>query len=112
LLWRTGVRFTAGEAVKAIGDGDLWYPRAVLSALVRRSILNRSVSQKRLTSREMEILRLLGMETKNQTIADQLFISRETVRWHLRALYSKIGVNNRSEAQQYVLNHHKEFHQA
>ncbi len=82
------------KAVQAIGEGVLWYPRAVLSALARKSILNRSLSQKKLTDREKEVLRLLGLDRKNQAIADQLYISRNTVRWHLRTLYSKIGVSN------------------
>lgn len=93
------------KAVIAIGEGVLWYPRSVLSALARKFMLNRSISRKSLTAREAEILRLLGMDQKNQAIADQLCISRETVRWHLRTLYSKIGVKNRSEAQQYALKH-------
>jgi DNA-binding NarL/FixJ family response regulator len=92
------------KAVKSIGEGELWYPRAVLSALARGSILSMSGSQKKLTARETEILRLLGMDQKNQAIADQLFISRETVRWHLRALYAKLGVSGRDEARRYALN--------
>jgi DNA-binding NarL/FixJ family response regulator len=95
------------RAVKAVSEGDLWYPRAVLSALVRKSILHTSMTQKGLTSREAEILRMIGMNKQNQEIADLLFISRETVRWHLRTLYSKIGVKNRSEAQLYSLKHNE-----
>ena len=98
-------------AVEAICAGDLWYPRAVLSALVRKLILNRSIRQKGLTSREAEILRLLGMDRRNQEIADELFISRETVRWHLRTLYSKIGVKNRCEAQLYAHKHRNDIGQ-
>jgi DNA-binding NarL/FixJ family response regulator len=100
------------NVVKTIVAGNLWFPRAVLSALARKSILNRSILQKGLTGRETEILRLIGMDYKNQAIADQLFISRDTVRWHLRALYSKIGVTNRSEAYQYALKHYGDGHQA
>ncbi len=100
------------KAVKTIGEGDLWYPRSVLSALARRSILSRSILRKKLTARETEILRLVGMNQKNQAIADQLFISRDTVRWHLRTLYSKIGVNNRLEAHQYALKHYGDFYEA
>ena len=91
--------------VEAIREGDLWYPRAILATLARRWMLNQSISRKKLTEREEEILRLLGMDQKNQEIADQLFISRETVRWHIRTLYAKIGVSNRSEARQYALKH-------
>ncbi len=96
-------------AVKAICQQDLWYPRAVLAMLVRRSILNRSITRKGLTAREAEILGLLGKNKANQEIADLLFISRETVRWHLRTLYSKIGVKNRSEAQLYAHKHREEI---
>ncbi len=98
-------------AVKAIGEGDLWYPRSVLSALVRKSILNRNITRKGLTSRETEILCLLGMDKRNQEIADDLFISRETVRWHLRTLYAKIGVKNRAEAQLYAHKHGEDISQ-
>lgn len=99
------------KAVMTISQGDLWYPRTVLSTLARRSILSKSILRKKLTVRETEILRLVGMNQKNQVIADQLFISRDTVRWHLRTLYSKIGVNNRSEAHQYALKHYGDFHE-
>lgn len=90
------------RAIKAMSEGELWYPRAVLSALARGAISNIGKHQKKLTVRETEILRLL-MDHKNQDIADQLFISRETVRWHLRALYAKLGVSGRAEARQHVL---------
>jgi DNA-binding NarL/FixJ family response regulator len=90
------------KAIKAMNEGELWYPRAVLSALARGSILSMHGSHKKLTARETEILRLLRMDQKNQAIADQLFISRETVRWHLRALYSKLGVSSRDEARRFA----------
>jgi DNA-binding NarL/FixJ family response regulator len=90
------------RVIKAMTEGEMWYPRSVLSALARGSLLG-AQDQPRLTARELEILRLLGAEQKNQAIADQLFISRETVRWHLRALYSKIGVTGRLEARRYAL---------
>jgi DNA-binding NarL/FixJ family response regulator len=94
---------TYRKVIRAITQGELWYPRNVLSDLVRGSVLGKKVAQRRLTAREMEILSLLAMDKKNQAIADQLFISRETVRWDLRMLYSKIGVSGRVEAQRYAL---------
>jgi len=59
-------------------------------------------SPRKLTRREKEILRLVGQGYKNQEIAEQLFISRETVRWHLRSLYPKIGVQDRLSAAFYA----------
>jgi DNA-binding NarL/FixJ family response regulator len=87
------------KAVDSIFAGELWFPRRVISAMLRYTLLETS---KQLTRREVEILRLLSSDIKNQQIADSLFISRETVRWHLRSIYTKIGVKNRDEAIRYA----------
>jgi DNA-binding NarL/FixJ family response regulator len=89
------------KAIESIFEGQLWVSRKVLSRIVRTTIQN-GISPK-LTARESEILRLVSQGLKNQEIADRLFISRDTVRWHLRSLYSKIGVANRTGAMRYAL---------
>jgi DNA-binding NarL/FixJ family response regulator len=88
------------KAVHAISKGELWAPRRVLSRLARESQL--ANNPRRLTSREAEILHLLSLHYTNQEIADHLFLSRETVRWHLRSVYSKIGASGRAAAIQYA----------
>ena len=80
------------KSIETIFAGELWVPRAVLSQMVRTSLGNNPL---KLTSRETEILDMITRGLKNQEIADLLFISRETVRWHIRSLYSKIGVGPR-----------------
>jgi len=89
------------KAIESIFDGQLWVPRKVLSQIVQKAI--RSNSLPKLTARESEILHLISVGYKNQEIADQLFISRDTVRWHIRSLYSKICVTNRIGATQYAI---------
>lgn len=56
-----------------------------------------------LTEREFEVLKLCVAGKTNSVIAKQLFISVSTVKFHLRNAYSKLGVNNRKEAFQYML---------
>lgn len=51
-----------------------------------------------LTGREQEVLSLLGKNFSNQEIARALFISESTVKTHLRSIFRKLGVRNRSEA--------------
>ncbi len=56
-----------------------------------------------LTEREFDTLRLTLEGKSNPEISDQLFISVNTVKYHLKNTYSKLGVNNRKEAFQYML---------
>ena len=51
-----------------------------------------------LTKRETEVLRLLARGDSNQKIAAQLCLSTSTVKSHLRNIFSKLAVKNRTEA--------------
>lgn len=51
-----------------------------------------------LTAREKEILQQLVLGMDNQEIADKLFISRETVRNHIKHIYEKLHVHSKSQA--------------
>ena len=51
-----------------------------------------------LTPRELEILRALGEGMTNKTVARQLGISAHTVKFHLEAVFAKLGVASRAEA--------------
>lgn len=92
---------TFRKALHAIFDGEIWVPRKVLSRLLQSLLFGET--GRRLTRREMEVLKLICTGSTNQQIADELFISRETVRWHLRSMYSKIGVKDRGSAIRYAL---------
>lgn len=51
-----------------------------------------------LTVREREVLALLALGLSNAEIAHQLFVSVDTVKTHLRRIFAKLGVNNRTQA--------------
>jgi DNA-binding CsgD family transcriptional regulator/tetratricopeptide (TPR) repeat protein len=52
----------------------------------------------RLTSRQLEVLRLIADGSTNEQIADELFISKKTVEHHVSAIYAKLGVDSRTKA--------------
>lgn len=51
-----------------------------------------------LTDREVDVLKLMSQGLKYQEIADSLYISLNTVRFYVKSMYGKLGVNNRVKA--------------
>ena len=51
-----------------------------------------------LSERELEVLHLIAAGQKNQEVADALVISLNTVRYHTKNLYGKLGVHKRTQA--------------
>jgi DNA-binding NarL/FixJ family response regulator len=53
-----------------------------------------------LSERQREVLELLDLGLPNELIAERLFISKNTVKFHVAAIYARLGVHNRVEAAQ------------
>jgi len=88
------------EAVQQVHNGG-----APMSLQIARKVINHFHSNKQpnpeleqLTSRELEILKLLAKGYMYKEIADQLSITMSTVRSHVCAVYDKLHVHSRSQA--------------
>jgi DNA-binding NarL/FixJ family response regulator len=84
------------RALEAVAKGELWATRQSLAELVR-DLLSKANPSK-LTGRELQILKLVASGCSNQEVANCLFVTRDTIRWHLKSLYSKLGAMNREQA--------------
>ena len=72
-------------------------PIASANQPLRESIPSQELVEP-LTNRELDILDLLAQRLSNKEIAEKLFISPTTVKWHLQHIYGKLGVSKRREA--------------
>lgn len=97
---------TADQILRAIVI--LYEGGAVLSSSVARKILQyfhaRGSSVDGLSSREREILILLGQGIQAVDIAEKLGVSRSTVRTHVRNMLQKLNANSRAQAVAKYLN--------
>jgi DNA-binding NarL/FixJ family response regulator len=55
-----------------------------------------------LTARELEILRLVAGGLRNGRIAQELWVTEQTVKFHLSNVYRKLGLVNRTEAARFA----------
>ncbi|KAB2340531.1 response regulator [Actinomadura rudentiformis] len=83
------------NAVRAAAEGRTVLSPAIASRLVSRVREPRSES---LSTRELEVLRLVARGTSNREIATELFISEATVKTHLTHIYAKLDVKDRAAA--------------
>ncbi len=92
------------ELLQAIQD--VWEGGAPMSAAIARQVVESfhevsstaSGARESLTPREDAVLHLLSQGFSTKEIAEKLFISYPTVRFHLRHIYEKLHVNNRTQA--------------
>ena len=84
-------------AVVAVGRGLVVLPEAMTERLLG-SLEEAGEPPEPLTSRESEVLGLIGRGLSNRMISQELHISEHTVKFHISSLYAKLGVGNRAEA--------------
>lgn len=58
-----------------------------------------------LSPRELEILQLVLAGRTNKEIAAEIFVSEKTVEFHLKNIYTKVGVRKRSLATVWAIQH-------
>jgi DNA-binding NarL/FixJ family response regulator len=83
------------EGIRAAHDG-----RATLAPSVANLLLTsvRSPSARRLSPRELEVLRMVAGGATNKEVASQLFLGETTVKSHLLNVFDKLGVRDRAAA--------------
>ena len=107
-VFQAGAEAVISKAVHSVALGTL------LREVVQGNVVQRHRSEQAacapqdcpLTSRELEILRLAAEGYTNGKIAQELWVTEQTVKFHLSNTYRKIGVANRTEASRYAYMNH------
>ena len=97
--------------VRAAAEGEVLIDPATLTRLLHQVAKEREARRDalalldELTEREREVLQLLAEGTRNDEIAQKLFISPQTVQTHVRNLLAKLGVHSKLEAVAFAVKH-------
>ena len=93
------------SAVHTVHNGGKALAPCITEALMEhiQSIRNKKQMPEQLSSREYEVLELIGAGKSNSDIADNLYISVRTVKFHVSSILSKLGVKNRTQAALWLL---------
>jgi DNA-binding NarL/FixJ family response regulator len=83
------------ESLKELENGGAPMSTNIARLVVSSFHKNR---QSPLTARELEVLELLASGKSYSTIADQLFVDKETVKSHIKNIYLKLEVHSKAEA--------------
>lgn len=80
------------DGIRLVHAGKKRIPTEIASQLAEH------LSDESLTTREIEVLSQIAGGNRNRDIAEQLFISEETVKVHVKHIMEKLGASDRTEA--------------
>ena len=79
-------------AIRQVHAGKKYIPMEIAAYLAEH------LGEDALSQREMEVLQLLSMGTRNSDIGQRLYISTETVKAHMKHIMDKLGAKDRRQA--------------
>ena len=86
------------QAVHEVARGKRSFAPEIRRLLLDEESNTPAIPAEPLTSRELDVLRLVVQGTRNSEIGQRLSISVKTVETHLTSIYGKLGVQSRAEA--------------
>lgn len=98
------------KAIKKVSEGEVWIDRSMMGTMIQEFSKPIQANPEEakidaLTTREREVITLVGEGLKNKHIAERLFISETTVTHHLSSVFSKLEVSDRLELIIYAFRH-------
>ena len=93
------------QCVRKVASGGMWLEKEAVGRTLERLLQAEEMHGKVrdvLTSREIEIVRMVARGYGNREVAEKLFISEGTVKTHLHTIYEKLGLKSRVQLANYA----------
>ncbi len=93
--------------VRAAAEGEVVIDPDLLQSILAHTpvVEPSSLAQVDLTQQELRVLKLLALGFNNDAIAETLVVSRNTVKTHVRHIFEKLGVSDRTQAAVWAVRH-------
>ena len=93
------------QAIREVHQGNPWLSAEITRMLIHEDIhAAEAISQvEKLTDREMDVLQLIAQGLSDKDIANQLTVSKATVRYHVTNILTKLHLENRTQAALYAI---------
>ena len=88
------------RVVRAAAEGDRIIDASLLQSVLEHTPVAEgdALQQADLTQQELRVLKLIALGLNNDAIAETLVVSRNTVKTHVRHIFEKLGVSDRTQA--------------
>lgn len=93
------------QAIRSVRDGHLLFAPEAVAALLRGAGGDRHPELAELTEREREVLAEIARGHSNREIARALAVAEKTVKTHVSSLFTKLGVQDRTQAALFAVRH-------
>ena len=93
------------QAIREVHQGNPWLSAEITRMLIHEDIRTREAISpvEKLTAREMDVLQLIAQGLSDKDIAQQLSVSKATVRYHVTNILTKLHLDNRTQAALYAI---------
>lgn len=91
-----------GQAVDLVSRGGVVLSRGMAETLMNNSCISQLPQNGKLSEREQEVLSLVARGATNGEIAEELIVSENTVKVHVRSILNKLNLRNRQQVAAYA----------
>lgn len=91
-LLKSALRKELTEAIRVLATGKRYFPPEIAAELANH------LGMDALSGREIQVLKMIACGYANKQIADELMLSEDTIKGHLRSIMDKLNANNRTHA--------------